>query len=166
LNTAKDYMPENSVLDIALLHEIPLYNADIEDTTGIPRAIDSLKELIVSSDGLLLSTPEYNSSIPGVFKNAIDWLSRPPDDIKRVFADKPVGLMGASTGSFGTMLSQVSWLQILRALGVKPYFGSTLYVSRSADIFDELGYLNDEVTLGRLQNYLLGFLEFVTESGQ
>jgi len=78
--------------------------------------VTDLKEAIAASDGLLLATPEYNNSIPGVFKNAIDWLSRPPADIKRVFGGKPLAILGASPGGFGTVLSQSAWLPVLRYL--------------------------------------------------
>lgn len=84
-----------------------------------PEPVKALKEAIVAADGLLLATPEYNNSIPGVFKNAIDWLSRPPADIKRVFGGMPVALTGASPGGFGTILSQNAWLPVFRTLGAE-----------------------------------------------
>jgi chromate reductase, NAD(P)H dehydrogenase (quinone) len=77
----------------------------VEAAEGIPEPVTALKDVIAAADGLLLVTPEYNNSIPGVFKNAIDWLSRPPADIQRVFGGKPVALTGASPGGFGTILS-------------------------------------------------------------
>src|SRR5205807_756452 len=83
---------------------------------GIPAAVSQLKEAIVAADAVLLATPEYNNSLPGVLKNAIDWLSRPSSDIKRVFGGKPFATMGASAGGFGTILSQTAWLPVLRTL--------------------------------------------------
>ncbi len=71
----------------------------------------------------LLVTPEYNNSIPGVLKNAIDWLSRPPDDTT-VFESRPVGLLGATPGRMGTILSQTAWLPVFRTLGMRPWFES------------------------------------------
>jgi chromate reductase, NAD(P)H dehydrogenase (quinone) len=68
---------------------------------------------------LLLATPEYNNSMPGVFKNAIDWLSRPPSDIPRIFGSRPVTVIGGSPGGFGTVLAQNAWLPVLRTLGVR-----------------------------------------------
>ena len=76
-------------VELATLHGIPLYDGDIEVRDGLPAAAAELKERIVASDGVLLVTPEYNNGIPGVFKNAIDWLSRPAADIPRVFRDRP-----------------------------------------------------------------------------
>ncbi len=80
-----------------------------------------LKEQIAGADGLILFTQEYNNGIADVFKNAIDWLSRPAEDIASVFGDKPVALCGASPGGFGTILSQDAWLPVLRTLGTRPW---------------------------------------------
>jgi chromate reductase, NAD(P)H dehydrogenase (quinone) len=116
LRAATGLMPEGSKLTVESIREIPLYDGDVE-AEGIPKAVARLKEAVVAAEGLLLVTPEYNNSIPGVFKNAIDWLSRPASDARRVFGGKPVALMGASPGGFGTILSQSAWLPVLRTLG-------------------------------------------------
>jgi NAD(P)H-dependent FMN reductase len=84
LRAAAAEMPEGSVLEVGSIADIPLYNGDVE-AQGIPAAVTALKDRIVAADGLLLVTPEYNNGIPGVFKNAIDWLSRPASDIARFF---------------------------------------------------------------------------------
>jgi chromate reductase len=117
LRAAVALMPENAELAIGSIREIPLYDGDREAADGIPEPVAALKDAIAAADGLLLVTPEYNNSIPGVFKNAIDWLTRPPADIKRVFGGKPVALMGASPGGFGTILSQSAWLPVFRTVG-------------------------------------------------
>jgi NAD(P)H-dependent FMN reductase len=78
------------------IYGIPLYDGDLEASGGIPQSVTKLKQAIATADGLLLATPEYNNSIPGVFKNAIDWLSRPPADFQAIFGGKPVVLIGAS----------------------------------------------------------------------
>jgi NAD(P)H-dependent FMN reductase len=106
-------------------------------------------------------TPEYNNSIPGVFKNAIDWLSRPDTDIARVFGGRPVGVIGASPGRFGTLLSQTAWLPVLKTLGTAAYFGGRLQVARAGDVFDESGNLVDERIREQLGKYLAGFCKFV-----
>lgn len=93
-----------------------------------------MKEQIAASDGVLLVTPEYNNGMPGVFKNAIDWLSRPPSDIPRLFGDRPFALIGASPGGFGTILAQSGWLPVLRTLGVRHWTGGRMMVSRRAGI--------------------------------
>src|SRR5213594_1254976 len=144
LRMAAALMPSGSVLDIRTLHGIPLYNGDEEVEHGIPAAVAALKEVIVGSTGVILATPEYNNSIPGVFKNAIDWLSRPPADIKGVFGGKPVAIMGASPSGFGTTLAQNAWLPVLRVLGTKPWFGGRLVVSRAQTVLDEQGKIKDD----------------------
>ena len=117
LRAAAELVPEDVALSIATIRGIPLYDGDLEAAEGIPAAVAALKDRIAGSDALLLATPEYNNSIPGVMKNAIDWLSRPAADTRRVFGGKPVALIGASPGGFGTILSQNAWLPVLRTLG-------------------------------------------------
>jgi chromate reductase len=160
LRAAVELMPAGNELKIESIDGIPLYNGDVE-AEGIPRRVAELKKAITEADGLLLSTPEYNNSIPGVLKNAIDWISRPASDIKGIFGGKPVALMGASLGGFGTILSQNAWLPVLRTLGTKPWFGGRLLVSRAATVFDEHGKLIDENVRKQLEQFLRGFVEFV-----
>ena len=161
LRAAAGLVPEGSELKIGTIRGIPLYDADVESAEGIPPAVAALKEAIAAAEGLLLVTPEYNNSIPGAFKNAIDWLSRPPADIKRVFGGKPVALMGASPGGFGTILSHNAWLPVLRTLGTRPWFGGRLLVSRAQGVFDESGTLVDETVKGQLRQFVHGFVAFV-----
>jgi len=163
LRAATTLLPPETTLDLRTLHGIPLYDGDLEVSEGVPASVVALKEAIASAHGLLLATPEYNNGIPGVFKNGIDWLSRPPDDIKRVFGDKPIGLIGASPGAFGTILSQAAWLPVLRTLGTRPWFGSRLLVSRAQKVFDEQGTLQDSQVRVQLQQFLLGFVTYVRE---
>ena len=159
LRAAQESMPEGSQLTIATILGIPLYNADIE-AEGFPQPVTDLKDAIASADGLLLATPEYNNSIPGVFKNAVDWLSRPSGDIKRVFGDKPVAVMGASPGNFGTVLAQNAWLPVLRTLGTRPWWGGRLAVPRANKVFDDSGALIDDAVREQVKRFLLGFVGF------
>jgi chromate reductase len=163
LRTAAQVMPNGSELIVKTLHGIPLYDGDVE-AVGIPPEVAALKEQIVASDGVLLVTPEYNNGIPGVFKNAIDWLSRPPTDVKRVFTNRPFALMGASPGNFGTTLSQAAWLPVLRTLGTRAWFGGRLMVPRAATVFDAAGNLQDAAIREHLQQFMQGFVDFVTQS--
>lgn len=164
LRAAAQVMPAGSALVVKTLHGIPLYDGDVEAHEGIPPAVVSLKNEIAAADGVLLATPEYNNGIPGVFKNAIDWLSRPSTDIKRIFADKPFALTGASPGNFGTALGQAAWLPVLRTLGTRAWFGGRLMVSRAAAVFDENGALKDIAIQDQLRQFVLGFLDFVARS--
>jgi chromate reductase, NAD(P)H dehydrogenase (quinone) len=163
LRAALESAPAELKIDVETIKGIPLYDGDVETEQGIPAAVSSLKDRIARADGLLLVTPEYNNSIPGTFKNAIDWLTRPSSDIARVFGAKPVGLIGASPGGFGTILSQAAWLAVLRTLGTRPYFGRTLYVSGASKAFDADGRLTDETVRVRLRDYLDGFAKFIVE---
>jgi chromate reductase, NAD(P)H dehydrogenase (quinone) len=161
LRAAAEFVPDGAELTVETIQGIPLYDADLEMAEGIPKCVSALKEAIVVADGLLLATPEYNNSMPGVFKNAIDWLSRPPADIGRVFGGKPVAVLGASPGGFGTVLSQNAWLPVLRTLGATPWYGGRLLVPRAGSVFDEAGRLASDTTKEQLRHFIEGFLAFV-----
>jgi NAD(P)H-dependent FMN reductase len=120
-----------------------------------------LKEQIAVADALLLVTPEYNNSMPGVFKNALDWLSRPPADSARIFRGRRVAVIGASPGGFGTVLSQNAWLPVLRTLGMQPWFGGRLMVSHAGKAFNENGELVDEQVREQLREFNRNFVEFL-----
>jgi chromate reductase len=161
LHAAAGLMPAGASIDIATLHGIPLYDGDLEARDGSHTAVEALKERIVVCEGLLLATPEYNNSVPGVLKNGIDWLSRPSSDIARVFASRPVALVGASPGNFGTVLAQNAWLPVLRTLGTRPWFGGRLTVSHAGQVFNQAGVLVDEKTRSQLQQFLQGFVSSI-----
>ena len=110
-----------------------------------------MKDRIAAADGLLIVTPEYNNAMPGVMKNAIDWLSRPPADIARVFRSLPTGVIGATPGMGGTILSQASWLPVLRVLGVLPWFEGRVIISGAGKVFADSGRIVDQGTLDRLR---------------
>jgi chromate reductase, NAD(P)H dehydrogenase (quinone) len=161
LRAAASLMPAGSTLEMASIRGIPLYDGDVEASEGIPPAVSALKEQIVAANGLLLVTPEYNNGIPGVFKNAIDWLSRPANDIPRVFGGRPVAVIGASPGGFGTILSQSAWLPVLRTLGAQQWSGGRLLVSRAGSVFNSEGEMVDEKMKAQLRQFVEGFSEFV-----
>ena len=160
LRAAQEECPHGATLDIESIRGIPLYDGDVEAKEGIPARAAELKERVAGAQALLLVTPEYNNSIPGTFKNAIDWMTRPPSDVPRVFQGRPVGLIGASPGAYGTVLSQAAWLPIFRTLGMRPWFGQLLYVGNAAKVFDASGRLADDAIRARLRKYLAGFVEF------
>ncbi|MGQ0700426.1 MAG: NADPH-dependent FMN reductase [Panacagrimonas sp.] len=161
LNAAATLVESDVVLEVATIHGIPLYDGDLEAAEGIPAAVTELKNRIIAYDGLLLSTPEYNNGVPGAFKNAIDWLSRPPADMAKVFSNRAVAVIGASPGNFGTTLAQTHWLPVLRTLGTRPWFGGRLMVSRASQVFDASGALIDEAMKKQLRDFLAGFAAFV-----
>jgi NAD(P)H-dependent FMN reductase len=161
LRAAVGLMPEGVELEAGSIHGIPLYDGDLEAAEGSPPAVQALKDRILQAQGLLLVTPEYNNSVPGAFKNAIDWLSRPSADIPKVFGDRPVGVIGASPGGFGTILAQNAWLPVLRTLGTRTWFGGRMQVSRAGNVFDAAGELTDEAVRAQLRKYLAGFVDFI-----
>jgi NAD(P)H-dependent FMN reductase len=163
LRAAADMAPAGTTIAIDSIEGIPLYNGDVEILDGIPPAVQQLKDRIIAADGLLLVSPEYNGSMPGVMKNAIDWLSRPPTDIPKVFRERPVGLIGATPGLGGTSLAQIGWLAVLRTLGTAPWFGARVTLARARDVFDADGRIVDETVLGQLQTFVNGFAKYVEE---
>jgi chromate reductase len=164
LQAAVDSAPAGSVIETVSIREIPLYDGDLEAEQGIPAAVERLKDRIAAADGLLIATPEYNNSIPGVLKNTIDWLSRPAADIPRIFRARPVAIMGATPGPGGTALSQAAWLPVLRTLGTRPYFEGRAMISGAAKIFDANGRVADDATRERIGRFVAGFVSFVGEA--
>ncbi len=166
LRAAVELAPAGLEIEPASIQGIPLYDGDLEAEHGIPEPVRALKDRIASADGLLLVTPEYNNSIPGVFKNVIDWLSRPPQDIPRVFGGKPVALMGATLGPGGTALAHAAWLAVLRALSTQTWFGPRVYVSNAGKVFDADGRIVDEPVRAAVAKHLGGFSEFIARVGR
>jgi chromate reductase, NAD(P)H dehydrogenase (quinone) len=161
LRAAAAMMPAESELSIESIRGIPLYDGDDEAEKGVPDVVSRLKDAIAAADGLLLVTPEYNNSIPGVTKNAIDWLSRPPADIARVFRGRPVAIAGASPGGFGTILSQNAWLPVFRTLGAELWSGGRLLVSRAGTVVDANGEISDAATRESIAKFMQGFVAYV-----
>jgi NAD(P)H-dependent FMN reductase len=163
LNAAVGLAPEGMAIEAESIREIPLYDGDVEAEQGIPAPVQRLKERIAASDGLLIVTPEYNNSMPGVLKNAIDWLSRPPADIPRVFRGRPVAIMGATPGGGGTALSQAAWLPVIRTLGMRPWFEGRVILAGAGKVFDADGRIIDAATQERVRTFVEGFARFVDE---
>jgi chromate reductase, NAD(P)H dehydrogenase (quinone) len=155
-------MPDGAELRIESIAPIPLYNGDEEAAHGIPEPVKRLKDAIAAAAGLLLVTPEYNNSMPGVAKNAIDWLSRPAADIPRVFGGKPVAIAGASPGGFGTILSQNAWLPVFRTLGADLWSGGRLLVARAGTVFDANGEITDAAIRESVRKFVAGFVGYVS----
>ena len=161
LQAAVELAPQGTTIAVASIAGIPLYDGDVEASEGIPPAVAALKDSIAGSDGLLIATPEYNNSMPGVLKNAIDWLSRPSSDIGRVFRDRPVAIMGATPGPGSTNLAQAAWLPVIRTLGMAPWFAGRLAVPHAGKVFDAEGRIIDEQIRARLETFITGYAAFV-----
>lgn len=160
LRAAAELAPAGVEIRIASIADIPLYNQDVEESSGVPAAVARLKDEIQSADGLLIASPEYNNSVPGVLKNAVDWLSRPPADIARVFRGRPVAVIGATPGALATALAQSAWLPVLRALGCQIWTGGRLGLSGAMRLFDAQGNLTDADSREALRTFIAGFAEF------
>lgn len=139
---------------------IPLYNADVE-REGVPAPVQLLKDQIAAADGVILFTPEYNNSMPGVFKNAIDWASSSMTGAPNVFAGRAFALAGTSPSPFGTLLSQNAWLPVFRTLGADLWSGKRLMLPKAGALFDKDGKLVDEDTRGRLKAFVEAFADYV-----
>ncbi len=163
LNAAREVAPEGVTLEIASIKKIPLYDGDDDLAFGPPEMVADLKDRIASADGLLLASPEYNQSMPGVLKNAVDWLTRPPSDVRRVFGGRAVAVIGATPGAGGTRAAQLAWLPVLRALGVRPWTGSPIYVASAGKVFDQDGRLVDDATRDRLSRFMAAFSAFAAQ---
>lgn len=147
-------------LEIVTLHGIPVYDGDVEASSGIPAAVTALKDKVAASDGVLIATPEYNGGIPGVAKNAIDWLSRPSADAKRIFHGRPFALMGATPGGLATLGSQNAWLLILKKLRTQVWGGGWLTLSHALTLMNASGEFTDEATRKQLADFVNGFAAF------
>lgn len=156
LRAAQELLPEGVEMEIASIADLPFYDADI-DGEGAPEPVVRLKRQIAEADAVLIATPEYNYSVPGVLKNAIDWVSRPP---MNSLVGKPVALMGASTGNFGTVRAQLHLRQILVYTDSLVLSKPELYIMRAATLFDEKGNLTDEATRERVERLVEALVEW------
>ena len=145
------------------LAQIPLFSEDLETATnGGPDSVRQLRAAVAAADGLLIATPEYNQSLPGVLKNALDWMSRPAPD--EVLAGKPVAVLGASTGRWGTRLAQAALRQVLAATESRVMPAPMLFVRDAAQLFDDAGHLSDPSTRGSLHAVLLAFTRWIEQA--
>jgi chromate reductase len=141
---------------------LPLYNADIQDATGFPAGATALADAIRAADGIVIVTPEYNFSVPGGLKNAIDWLSRMPN---QPFAGKPVALLSASRGQLGGARMQYDLRRILQALDAPVLNRPEIFVGNCVSKFDQAGALTDETARGFVRQQLEAFAAFIDRHG-
>lgn len=146
LRAARELAPEGleiHIFDNEVLKQVPLYNEDVR-ALGDPEPVRALKEAIVGADALMIATPEYNHSIAGVLKNALDWASRPPDATP--LEGKPVAIMGASRGGFGTVRAQMHLREFCVYNNMLALNEPQVLVGRAHRKFDESGQLHDGTT--------------------
>ncbi len=140
------------------ISDIPLYNADVEEE-GAPEAVVRFKEAVGRADGLLIATPEYNHAVPAATKNVIDWASRPASS--SVLINKPVGVMGASRGQWGTARGQTALRSSFAFTASIAMLQPQMLVPKAAEKFDAEGNLMDEQTREYLRRFLEGFEDWV-----
>jgi len=139
------------------IRELPLFSPDLE--AEMPAAAVEFKNAVSSSDGVLIVSPEYNRSIPGALKNAIDWGSRPPG--RNSFARKPTGIIGASKGNIGTAVMQSSMRSVLSFLDAPQLNSPEAYITFKPDVFPGDGVVADESTKTFLTHYMNEYAAFV-----
>lgn len=141
LRAAQELLPDGTTLEIVSIEEIPLFNEDVE-ALGDPEAVKVFKEKIRQADGVLIATPEYNYSVPGVLKNAFDWASRPPG--QSVLTGKPTAIIGASLGQLGTVRAQLHLRQSLLSVNAQTLNKPEVFIGQASQKFDADGNLIDE----------------------
>jgi chromate reductase len=150
LTAAIALAPPGMTIERAQIGDIPLYDEDVR-SAGLPPSVGRLRAGIAAADALLLVTPEYNYSVSGVLKNAIDWASRPPS---QPFDGKPVAIMGASGGIYGTARAQYHLRQMLVGLNAFPINRPQVMIGQAGSKIDETGRLTDEDTLKLIRKLL------------
>jgi chromate reductase len=153
LREAAERAPEGVSVTIHAIDDVPVFNEDVR-LAGEPQSVTRLKQAIRDADAVLIATPEYNGSISGVLKNALDWISRPMKDSP--LKEKPVAILGAG-GGLGTVRAQDHLKYVLGILGAHAMVAPSVRVERAPTKFDEAGRLTDEATIERLPK-LLGAL--------
>jgi chromate reductase len=156
LHAAKELLPPDVSLDIFDLSGLPLYNEDVREK-GFPEPAQRLRESIAGADALLISTPEYNYSVSGVLKNAIDWASRPPD---QPFNGKPIAIMGASPSLLGTARAQYHLRQSFIYLNGMVLNQPEVMITTANTKFDAQGKLTDAPTREFVQKLLVSLAEW------
>ena len=155
LGAAASLLPDNVEFEVwGRLKEVPPYDED-DDTEKAPAAVAAFRQAIAGADAVLIATPEYNSSVPGQLKNAIDWASRPL--ATNPLRNKPVAVVGASTGAFGAVWAQAELRKVLAATGARVVEGEVA-VGHAPTRFDEDGRLVDENLLEQLEEVIAGLV--------
>ncbi len=161
LLAAAELAPSDLQIDVVDLNEIPIFNQDLDSDGERTEPVEALKSAIHSADGVLISTPEYSYSMPGMLKNVLDWNARPGQGMGRPMSGKPTGIMGASPGGSGAMRAQEQVKLALLAMLAPIYPHGGIAVARAYEKFDEQSKLSDEGTRTFLAKYLVGFSEWI-----
>jgi chromate reductase, NAD(P)H dehydrogenase (quinone) len=161
LRTAIQLKPPGMTIEIADISQIPPYNEDVR-VQGFPPPVETLRWQIGGADALLFATPEYNYSMSGVLKNAIDWASRPPD---QPFAGKPAAIIGAAAGMAGTARAQYDLRRSCVFLDMHPLNKPEVFIGQAHSKFDAEGNLHDEAGRGFIRDLLIALAEWTRVIG-
>ena len=157
LRACKDLMPAGMSLQVASIGDIPMYNQDVFDA-GIPAPVKRFYDEIAAADGVLIATPEYNFSLPALLKNAIDWVSKMPN---QPFNNKPIAVFSASQGPLGGARVQYDVRRILVQLWALMLPRPEVFIGVAQTKFDKEGRLTDETTRKFLTDLLAGFKDWI-----
>jgi len=160
LSAARELAPPELIIEVRELKDLPLFNADLE-SDGVPVAVAELRRAVRSADGLLLATPEYNHGVPGVLKNAVDWLSQPLR--QSALEGKPTAVMGASTGLAGTARSQSQLRQAFVLTNSPVMQQPEVLVARAHEKFDAMGRLTDHPTRQFVSAFLTRLAQWLAQ---
>jgi chromate reductase, NAD(P)H dehydrogenase (quinone) len=156
LRAAQGLAPEGMTIERSEIGDLPLYNDDVR-AAGLPPEVERLRSQLAAADAILLVTPEYNYSVSGVLKNAIDWASRPPN---QPFDGKPVAIMGASGGIFGAARAQYHLRQMLIFLNAHLVNRPEVMIGQAQTKFDQDGNLTDEPTRDFIRKLLVALRDW------
>lgn len=160
LSAARELAPPELIIEVGELKDLPLFNEDLE-SNGVPAAVGALRSAVRRADGLLLVTPEYNHGVPGVLKNAVDWLSQPLR--QSALEGKPTALMGASTGLAGTARSQSQLRQAFVLTNSPVMQQPEVLVARAHEKFDAMGRLTDQPTRQFVSAFLTRLAQWLAQ---
>src|SRR5271157_467696 len=162
LRTAVEVRPLGMTIEVADISQFPLYNEDVR-AQGFPPPVETLRQQIKAADALIFACPEYNYSMSGVLKNAIDWASRPPD---QPFAGKPVAIMGAAAGMAGTARAQYDLRRSCVFLDMHPLNKPEVLIGQAQTKFDAEGRLTDEAGRGFIRDLLVALEQWTRVIGR
>jgi chromate reductase, NAD(P)H dehydrogenase (quinone) len=165
LKAASQLLPFDVSMEIISIEDIPLYNADLDlpSAKQRPKPVEHFRKILTDADGILISSPEYNYSIPGGLKNAIDWASRGEDS---PLLRKPVAVIGATTGLWGTTRMQLAFHNVFLFLDMKPVYKPEVLVAQAEKKFDKTGNLIDEMSKKLLKQKLEALKEMIQLQSQ
>jgi chromate reductase len=159
LRTAIELRPAGMEVTVADISQIPLYNEDVR-AQGFPTPVETLRQQIKAADALLFACPEYNYSMSGVLKNAIDWASRPPD---QPFAGKPVAILGAAAGMAGGARAQLHLRQSCVFLDLHPLNKPEVLIFQAQNKFDTAGKLTDETAINLIRDLMAALVRWTRQ---